>query len=48
MQSICLFELFQLERQPNKNNTGAFIMRNEYDFSKSVKNPYAKHLKKME
>ena len=21
-------------------------MRNEYDFSKSVKNPYAKHLKK--
>jgi len=25
---------------------GAFIMRSEYDFSKSVKNPYAKHLKK--
>ena len=23
-----------------------FIMRKEYDFSKSVKNPYAKHLKK--
>ena len=30
---------FQLERQPNKSksNTGAFIMRNEYDFSESVK-----------
>jgi uncharacterized protein (DUF4415 family) len=29
-----------------KNNTGASIMKNEYDFSKSVKNPYAKHLKR--
>ena len=25
---------------------GVFIVKNEYDFSKSVKNPYAKHLKK--
>jgi uncharacterized protein (DUF4415 family) len=25
---------------------GVFTMRSEYDFSKSVKNPYAKHLKK--
>ena len=24
------------------------MMRKEYDFSKSVKNPYAKHLKKQE
>jgi len=25
---------------------GVSTMKNEYDFSKSVKNPYAKHLKK--
>ncbi len=30
----------------SKNNMGVSTMKKEYDFSKSVKNPYAKHLKR--
>ena len=30
----------------NKNNTEGFMMKDNYDFSKSVQNPYAKRLKK--
>lgn len=30
----------------SRNNMGVFIMKSEYDFSKSVKNPYATRLKK--
>lgn len=41
------FELFQRERQQKQNETFIEVsMREEYDFSKSVKNPYAKQLKK--
>jgi len=38
--------IFFRDLNKNINNTGAIIMRNEYNFSESVKNPYAKHLKK--
>ena len=44
-----LSELFQHEKQlvMNKNIIiGESKMRKEYDFSKSIKNPYAKKLKK--
>jgi uncharacterized protein (DUF4415 family) len=35
-----------IKYRANRSNTGIFIMKNEYDFSKSIQNPYAKHLKK--
>ena len=43
-----LFVLFRLERLGNLNvsNMKVIIMRKSYDFSKLVKNPYAKRLKK--
>jgi len=36
------------ENQPNKKktNTGVYTMRKEYDFSNSIKNPYAQKEKK--
>ena len=42
------FVLFQLGKLINLNesSTRVIIMRKSYDFSKSVKNPYAKRLKK--
>lgn len=43
-----LFVLFQREKLTNlnENSMRAMVMRESYDFSKSVKNPYAKRLKK--
>jgi len=45
---LILFVLFQLEMliNLNENNMRRKVMRESYDFSKSVKNPYAKHFKK--
>ncbi len=41
-------ELFQLEKPKNWNKSSMkdLIMRDNYDFSKSIPNPYAKRLKK--
>ena len=43
-----LFVLFQLEKLKNlnENSMRVIVMRKSYDFSKSVKNPYAKRFKK--
>ena len=43
-----LFESFQRVKQTNENvnNIRSFEMRDHYDFSESVPNPYAKKLKK--
>lgn len=45
---ILLFELFLHEKQQNMNlaSIGGMYMRDEYDFSKSVQNPYNKKLRK--
>jgi len=45
---VALLELFLLEGQikPKLNNIETTAMRKNYDFSKSVKNPYAKKVKK--
>ena len=43
-----LLELFLPEKQINQklNSTEISVMRKNYDFSKSVKNPYAQKVKK--
>jgi len=43
-----LLELYLPEKQikPKPNNTEIIAMRKNYDFSKSVKNPYANKVKK--
>jgi uncharacterized protein (DUF4415 family) len=48
VQTILLLGLFLHEKQidKNKNNIGGFTMRAGYDFSKSIKNPHAKYLKR--
>jgi hypothetical protein len=42
------YESFQFGRPPKRNRgiIGGLNMRKEYDFSRSVKNPYTKKLKK--